>query len=91
MNRERQIIHCDNCGCICMVWQNFCSWCRRERITFAWQPVPLNSPAYWQREEMRGDKQKDYDLYLGNCEKCGSLFSIESDRFCGFCGEEVKA
>jgi len=90
MKRQRQIIHCDNCACICMTWQNFCSWCGRERITFAWEAVPLNSLVYWQREEMRGDKQKDYDLDLGHCKKCDSLLSVKSDRFCGFCGEEVK-
>jgi hypothetical protein len=89
MKRKRQIIHCDNCACICMVWQNFCSWCGRERITFAWQPVPLNSREYMQREKMRGDKQKDYDLVIARCLSCKSLYSVKSDRFCGFCGTPV--
>ena len=90
LDKHPPIIHCDNCACLCMTWQNFCSYCGRERITFAWKAVPLGSRAFLGREKMRGDKQKDYDLVLGRCSKCDSLYSVKVDRFCGFCGNEIE-
>lgn len=85
------IIHCDNCGAICMYYENFCSWCGRDRIAFAWQPVPLNSDAWWRREEMRGSVQKDTGLTVSCCDHCHSLLNMETDKFCGFCGKSVNA
>lgn len=90
MSNARPIIHCDNCAAICMPWENFCSWCGRERIVFAWQPVPVNSEVYLRREEMRGSKQTGDIGYFLHCDSCYSILTPVLDHFCGFCGKPTK-
>ena len=89
MPKRNEIIHCDNCGCVTTPCEKFCSWCGRERICFAWQPVPIGSEA-WIRREAMGREQQYGPLVFLHCDKCFSVLNQAADNFCGYCRKPVK-
>ena len=89
MRKHPELIHCDNCGCVVLPWENFCSWCGRERICFAWQPVPLGSEG-WLRREAQSVNVKYGPLEPLHCDKCFSVLNQAVDNFCGYCRRQVK-
>ena len=91
MEKRRQIIHCDNCGGICMACENFCCHCGRDRNLFAWQAVPLNSEGWWRREKMRVDLLGHQYEKMGflHCDLCYSVLPTTGDVFCGYCRKPI--
>lgn len=84
------IVHCDNCTSLVMAWEYFCSWCGKEKVTFAWQPAPMSSALFASREKRRKARETAAVEDFLHCDSCYSLTMRPNDRFCGVCGKETS-
>lgn len=91
MCKMAQIVHCDRCSTLLMCYENYCSWCRKERKDIKWEPVAMNSPTWWERSELRDPSRGGYEMSPFHCDRCYAVISFISDNFCGYCGKIVTA